>query len=163
MWHAARRVPRTRWLPPAGRQAARRIRGRLAGWRAGYVARVPFSSRTLVWITAAICAVLLVSTGSEAWVNFQLQRQIHQAQVQNAQLRQDILTTQRRAAWAESPGTIEDEARAIGYIRPGEQAVVVAANPPAPPAAAPAPPPVAPASRGSTAREDEWWQLFFGG
>jgi cell division protein FtsB len=151
MWHAGQR--------PAGRQAALRVRGKLAGWHTGYVSRVPFYSRTLLWITAAICAALLIFTGSEAWVNFQMQRQIEQARVQNAWLRQDTATTERRAAWAESPGTIEDEARALGYARPGEQAVVVAASPPAQPAAAsmptpapaPAPTPTASASPGTTA------------
>lgn len=163
MRQARRRASRTWWLRHAMHQAALRVSTRLAGWRAGYVSRLPVYSRTVLWISAAVCAALLVFTGSEAWVNFQLQRQIHQAQARNTWLRQDTTATERRAGWAESPGTIEDEARAMGYARPGEHAVVVAASQPTPPATASAPTPTPSASAGSEAPWNDWWRLIFGG
>ncbi len=163
MRRTARRGSRTWWLRHAARKAALPVRERLAAWRARYLSRMPLYTRTLLWITAAICAALLAFTASEAWVNIELQRQIHQTEVQNARLRQDTTATERRAAWAESPGTIEDEARAMGYARPGEQPVVVAASQPAQPAPAPAPHPTRSTSAGTTWHRDHWWRLYIGG
>src|SRR5260221_2590815 len=99
------------------------VRACVAAWYQRHLARMTLYSRTLAVATTAICAALLFAILSQAWVNDRLQQQVWQAQVENGRLHADILATTRRAAWAEAPATIEDEARAIGYIRPGEQAV----------------------------------------
>ncbi|HEX9413339.1 MAG TPA: hypothetical protein VF916_07525 [Ktedonobacterales bacterium] len=139
-------------------------RARVAAWYQRHLARMTLCSRTLAVATTAICAALLFAILSQAWVNDRLQQQVRQAQVENARLRADILATTRRAAWAEAPATIEDEARAIGYIRPGEQAVVIVSAAARPSGAASAPG----ASHGTTAgaqgsQSPGWWARIFGG
>ena len=140
------------------------VRTCVAAWYQRYLARMTLYSRTLAVATAAICAALLFAILSQAWVNDRLQQQVRQAQVENARLRADILATTRRAAWAEAPATIEDEARAIGYIRPGEQAVVIVSAAARQPGAASAPG----ASHGTMAgaqgsQSPGWWPRIFGG
>jgi cell division protein FtsB len=158
-----RRRSRTWWLRHAAHGVESRLRARVVDWRLRYVSRTTLYTRTLLWITGAICVALLVFTASEAWVGHRLQQQVLQAQAENARLRQDALATTQRATRAEAPGTIEDEARAMGYARPGEQPVAIAttAQPPAAPT-----PRSARAAGGSGAQPGSWlgwWQNLFGG
>jgi cell division protein FtsB len=159
----ARRLSRAE---SAWRRLGRQARGVTTRWSQWYVPRTTLYTRTVVWATAAICAALIVATLSEAWVNYRLQQQVRQAQAANAQIQQDSTATAGRIAQAESPATIEDEARARGYVRPGEQAVVIAGSQPTPSAGS--------SSQGSTSGAAhhgaslgghwlDWWQLFFGG
>jgi cell division protein FtsB len=123
-------------------------------WYRAALARTTLYTRTLVLATAAVCGALLFATGSQAWVNHQLARQVSAVQAENARLRADIAATNQRLAWATAPATIEAEARALGYVRPGERAMMIVPPAPRPPAASPTAQP-APAS--------DWWRILFGG
>ena len=123
-------------------------------------------TRTLLGVTAAVCVALLLATASEVWVGSRVQRQVEQVQLANQHLRQDAALTARQTAWAEAPGTIEDEARAMGYVRPGEHAFVIATPQPA---AASTPAPARSPAAGSAAQGArqagwlDWLSRFFGG
>lgn len=139
----------------------RAARTALANWRARHPARGSLRAQTLRWGTAAICLALLAATLGETWVNLSLQGEIRAAAAQNTWLRRDTQATERQVSQASAPGTIEDEARARGYIRPGDQPVVVAASQPgaAPPVRASASRP----SAGLGGHWPDWWRFFFGG
>jgi cell division protein FtsB len=126
---------------------------RAGDWYRAALARTTLYTRTLVLATAAVAVALLFATGSQAWVNRRLADQVNATQAENARLRADIAATNRRLAWATAPATIEAEARALGYVRPGERAIVIV--PPAPQPAAVPSAPAAPAG--------DWWHELFGG
>jgi cell division protein FtsB len=152
-WHAWSRLTRQ----------ARAHLARLGEWSVP-VPRTTLYTRTVLWATAAICAALIVATLSETWVNYRLQQQVDQAQATNTQTRQDMARTARRIAWAESPTTIEEEARARGYVRPGEHAVAIAGSQPEQPATSVGGRKAAASRGGSLAGHWlDWWRLLFGG
>lgn len=132
------------------------------------VERTSLYTRTVLGITAAICLALLIFGVGEAWLDYRLHAQVQQVQAQNDRLRQDTAATLRQAEWAESPGAIEDAARAMGYARPGEQPVViVTTTPTTTPLPAPAPP--ARQTAGQTSQQQRTsglvspLQILFGG
>ena len=129
---------------------------RVRDWYHAARERTTLYTRTLALATVALCAALLFATGSQALVNQRLADQVRAEQAANARLRADIAATNRHLAWATAPATIEAEARALGYIRPGEHAVVIVPPPSATPAAAPA-------SSGAPAPPGDWWHDLFGG
>ncbi|MGZ6390833.1 MAG: septum formation initiator family protein [Ktedonobacterales bacterium] len=96
------------------------------GTRAMRTARAALIQRTLLWAMLVICATLLVATVSEAWAHADAQARVQAARAHNAALRRDVQTTQRAIQVAQSPETIERQARAWGYSRPGEHPIVVA-------------------------------------
>jgi cell division protein FtsB len=73
-----------------------------------------------------ICAALLLAVGAEAWTRHTIEQQVAAARARNAALQRDVTTTQQNIRVAESPSTIEREARAWGYIRSGDHPVIVA-------------------------------------
>jgi cell division protein FtsB len=87
--------------------------------------RAPLAARTLFWAAMVICGALLVSTLSEAWTRTNVDAQVTAARARNAALRQDVANTQRAIQQAQSPVTIEREARSWGYARPGDHPVLV--------------------------------------
>lgn len=87
--------------------------------------RAPLATRTLFWAVMVICGALLVATLSEAWVRAGVERQVVAAQARNAALQRDVSALGQAIAVAQSPDTIEREARAWGYLRPGDQPVLV--------------------------------------
>ena len=89
--------------------------------------RPSLAQRTLLWAVLVICASLLIATGSEAWVRAGVERQVAAAQARNAALQRDVAATGQAIVVARSPDTIEREARAWGYIRPGDHPVLVVA------------------------------------
>ncbi len=91
----------------------------------GQPPRALLATRTLFWAAMVICGALLVATLSEAWTRTNVDAQVAAAQARNAALRQDVANTQRAIQQAESPATIEREARSWGYIRPGDHPVLV--------------------------------------
>jgi cell division protein FtsB len=99
-------------------------------WYRAALARTTLYTRTLALATAAVAVALLVATGSQVWVNHRLADQVSAAQAANARLRADIAATNRHLGWATAPATIEAEARALGYVRPGERAIVIVAPAP---------------------------------
>jgi cell division protein FtsB len=161
----APRRTRLPWEPQrAWHRLVRSARAYAAIWRhwsQRYVSRTTLYTRTVLLATAGICAALVFATLSEAWINYQLRQQVGQAQAANARLQQDATATARQINWAESPGAIENAARARGYVRPGEQAVAVAAATPARSTSSAH----APAAKGDgwSGHWLDWWRLFFGG
>lgn len=98
------------------------------GTRALRPARAALIQRTLLWAMLIICATLLVATVGEALVHADAQARVQAARAHNAALRRDIETTGRAIQVAQSPDTIERQARAWGYSRPGEHPIVVTAQ-----------------------------------
>lgn len=81
-------------------------------------------------IAAAVCAAVV------GWVAYAVYAQTAQShsldgavvrlQEQNAGLRRDIDEKQREIAAAGSPAWLEEEARRLGYVKPGEKVYVIA-------------------------------------
>ena len=90
--------------------------------------RAPLATRTLFWAVMVICGALLVATLSEAWVRAGVERQVAATQARNAALQRDVAATGQAIVVAQSPDTIEREARAWGYVRPGDHPVLVVPN-----------------------------------
>lgn len=88
---------------------------------------LPFWQRTLLWATLAICLALVLGSASECWVQLGIERQVRTVQQRNTAIQQNITTTTNALKTAQSPDTIEREARAWGYARPGEQPIFVVA------------------------------------
>jgi len=116
-------------------------------------------ARMIVWGTIAICALLILATISEVFTVHQLNQQVAAAQQQNAQLQEQNQVIATQIAQLQDPQTIEQEARQLGYIYPGDQPVVVVTTQPAP---APAPRASQPAASWWGFWPD-WLKLFFGG
>ncbi len=117
-------------------------------------------ARTIVWGTAALCALLILATIGEAWTVQGFHQQIdanqqvvNQLQTQQQSLKQSIQQLQQAQ-------TIEQEARKLGYIFPGDQPVVIVpgASPPAT-----TQPPAPASSPGWWGFWPDWLKLFFGG
>lgn len=116
-------------------------------------------TRTVIWVTGLICLAFLLGSLAQAWTNSQLMQTLAatQAQTQQAQANHDAL--QQQANHYQDPAVVEQEAREqYGYIRPGEQPVVI----------------VGTKSQGQTSTThpvkqsppesfwQEWWHIFFG-
>jgi cell division protein FtsB len=119
----------------------------------------PLMTRLILWGTAAICGLLILATLGEVWTVHRLNQQIaanqqaaDQLQAQNQQLSNSVQQLQQ-------PSTIEQEARKLGFIFPGDQPVVVVTTTPSP---AP-PPPATSSSPGWSGFWSDWLKLFFGG
>ncbi len=93
--------------------------------RALRATRTALIQRTLLWAMLIVCATLLVATVSEAWSHADAEARVQAARAHNAALRHDVETTRRAIRVAQSPDTIEREARSWGYTRPGEHPIVV--------------------------------------
>lgn len=93
---------------------------------------VTLTRALVVWVTLALCGALLVGVGVEYWLRANLERQVAQTQTQNDTLQHDITRTRYATTQAQASATIEREARAWGYTRPGETPIVIAAPTPTP-------------------------------
>jgi cell division protein FtsB len=129
---------------------------RARDWYRAARERTTLYTRTLALAAMALCTALLFAGGSQALVNQRLANQVRAEQAANARLRADIASTTRHLAWATAPATIEAEARALGYIRPGERAMVIVSPASVTPVAAPS-------SSGAPAPPGDWWHNVFGG
>ncbi len=119
----------------------------------------PLLSRVIIWGMVAICGLLLLATLGEAWTVYRLNQQIAANQQAAAQLQAQNQQLSSSVQQLQQPSTIEQEARRLGYIFPGDQpVVVVTTTPPAAPASHAAPP--APNWWGFW---PDWLKLFFGG
>lgn len=87
--------------------------------------RPVLGTRMLVWVILCVCAALVIALIGEAWTDANAEAQVRTASAQNAALRHDIAATQHAIRLAQSPAEIERAARRWGYIRPGDQPVVV--------------------------------------
>jgi cell division protein FtsB len=91
----------------------------------GQPGRPALAQRALLWAVLVICAALLIASISEAWVRHNVEQQVTAASARNAALRQDVAAARQAVAVARSPATIEREARAWGFVRPGDHPVIV--------------------------------------
>jgi len=87
--------------------------------------RPALATRALLWATLAICMALVVATASETWQRVGIERQTAQTRAQNSAMQRDTQQTQHATTIAQSPDTIEREARNWGYIRPGDTPVII--------------------------------------
>ncbi len=116
-------------------------------------------TQTVIWVTGLICLSFLLATLAQAWSNSQLMQRVQAAQQQEQQLQQHHDDLVRAAKYYNNPFVLESEARQqLGYIRPGEHAVIVVS--PASPPAQSAPRHSAPAH--TQGFWQDWWNIFFG-
>jgi len=91
---------------------------------------VPAANRGLLrrlWlsIVAVVCGIVAFGIYNEAAHGSQLDSQVAQLQQQNAQLQQEIEDRQREIVEAQTVAWLEEEARKLGYVMPGERVFVV--------------------------------------
>ncbi|GEM_PF-1839736 len=120
----------------------------------------PLLTRTIIWVTAALCGLLILAGIGEAWTVHRLNQQIAASQQSVNQLQAENEALKKLIQTLQQPGTIEEEARKLGFIFPGDQPVVIviASLPPAP-TTAPAPP----SSSNFWGFWPDWLKFFFGG
>ena len=116
-------------------------------------------TRTIIWVTGLVCLAFLLGSLAQAWTNSQLMQQLHttQAQTQQAQNYHDHLAQQ--ANHYQDASVIEKEAREqLGYVRPGEHAVVIVGSKETPTQE------TAPAKKSAPPQNfwQAWWNIFFG-
>lgn len=117
-------------------------------------------ARTIIWGTVALCGLLLLASIGEAWNVHRLNQQVAASQQADDQLQSQNQALQQSIQNLQQPGTIEQEARQLGYIFPGDQPVVIVIGPsPSAPPAAQAPS----SSPGFWGFWPDWLKLFFGG
>ena len=144
----------------AGRRTAARRQEELAAISAAPAGPKPsLLARLIIWGTAAICGLLILATLGEAWTVHRLNQQIaanqqaaNQLQQQNQQLSSSIQQLQQAS-------TIEQEARKLGFIFPGDQPVVIVTSTPPVTSSHPAAPP----SQNWWGFWPDWLKLFLGG
>ena len=155
------REPGSRTLGFASRaRTAARRREELAGLAALPAGPKPsFLSRVIIWGTVAICGLLILATLGEVWTVYRLNQQIDANQQIAAQLQAQNQQLSSAVQQLQQPSTIEQEARKLGYIFPGDQPVVVVTTTPA---ATPSSHAAPPASNWWGFWPD-WLKLFFGG
>lgn len=145
---------------PSGRRSAAR-RERQATIRPLYAEPRPsLLARVIVWGTMAICALLILATLGEAWTVHQLHQQVNASQQAANQLQNQNRTLATQIAQLQQTETIENEARQLGYIYPGDQPVVVVTAQPA----------VSTTQQAGQPPAKNWWgfwpdwlKVFFGG
>jgi cell division protein FtsB len=154
---------------PEGRRSAALYAAR---WAARAVReadpRPPLLSRVIVWVTGLICVLLVLATCGEAWTVAQLNQQVAAAQQTVHQLTHQQQQLQSSIQALQQPDTIEQEARRLGYVYPGDQPVVAITATPLPGSAGQAGsagPTAAPSAPSSTfwGFWSDWLALFFGG
>jgi cell division protein FtsB len=156
---AEERSPASRLVGRRARTAARR-REELAGRAALPAGPKPsLLSRVILWGTVAICGLLILATLGEVWTVYRLNQQIDANQQIAAQLQAQNQQLSSAVQQLQQPSTIEQEARKLGFIFPGDQPVVVVTTTPATTPSSHAAPPAS-----------NWWgfwpdwlKLFFGG
>jgi cell division protein FtsB len=129
-------------------ESTRRVRAR----------RQSLFTQTVIWVTGLICLSFLLATLAQAWSNSQLMQRVQATQQQIQQLHQHHDDLAQATKYYNNPYVIESEARQqLGYIRPGEHAVIVVS---------PANPPPQSGSEHSTNTHQQgfwqdWWNIFF--
>lgn len=83
-------------------------------------------TQTVIWITGLICIAFLLGSLAQAWSNSQLMQRVQSDQQKLQQLQDQHARLSQQATYYKDPAVIESEARQqLGYIRPGEQPVVI--------------------------------------
>ena len=117
-------------------------------------------ARVIVWGTMAICGLLVLATLGEGWTVHQLHQQVDTSQQATNQLQNQNRALATQIAQLQQPETIENEARQLGYIYPGDQPVVVVTTQPAPTTTTQQP---APPGQNWWGFWPDWLKVFFGG
>jgi cell division protein FtsB len=116
-------------------------------------------SQTVIWITGLICMAFLLGTLAQAWSNSYLMQKVQNEQQILQQQKDQHNQLQQAAEHYKDPTVIENEARQqLGYVRPGEQSVIIINTN---------------GQNHQTAQQrksaasapdywQEWWQAFFG-
>ncbi len=149
--------------PPIGGRLGRRmaaLRGQFTpAGTAGGGPKPSLLVRTIVWGTGAICVLLILATLGEAWTVHRLNQQVAASQQQVNWLQAQNRAITSNIHQLQKPETIEQEARRLGYIYPGDQPVVVVTTQPTPTP-----------SKSAPSSSQDWWgfwpdwlKFFFGG
>lgn len=92
-----------------------------------------------VWFRLAAGAGVLIaltsivySVGRQIYLDYSLNQEVSSARETNARLSAENEAYQRELAAATQPGGAEEEARRLGYVRPGEQVFIVSQPSPSP-------------------------------
>jgi cell division protein FtsB len=116
-------------------------------------------TQTVIWVTGLVCLAFLFGTLTQAWTNNQLMQQLQKEQQKLQQARVQHEHLAQAASYYNDPSVIEKEAREqLGYIRPGEQPVVIVGT-------SVKSQPKAQASSDTTSPQGywlQWWKLFVG-
>jgi len=117
-------------------------------------------AQTVISISGLICSAFLLGTLAQACSNSMLVQQVQIAQQSLQQVRAKHEQLKKAVDYYKDPSVIESEARQqLGYVRPGEQAVViVSTDDKGQPQA----------SRQKSRPQQQgfwqdWWHIFFGG
>jgi cell division protein FtsB len=116
-------------------------------------------TQTVIWVTGLICLALLLGSLAQAWSNSQLMQRVQAAQQQTQQVQAHHDYLSRLVNYYKDPFVIESEARQqLGYVRPGENPVVVVSS------TSQAQHPATHQSKPSAAQGfwQEWLDVFFG-
>ncbi|GAC1366205.1 MAG: hypothetical protein NVS2B12_09410 [Ktedonobacteraceae bacterium] len=121
--------------------------------------RTSLFTRTIMWITGLVCTAFLLATLAQAWSNSNLMVRVQQEQQTLHQIQAEHDRLEQAAAYYKDPAVIESEARQqLGYIRPGEQPVVIINGDSQVQRQTPA-------QQRTTQRQgywQDWWQTLFG-
>ncbi|GCF06520.1 FtsB family cell division protein [Dictyobacter arantiisoli] len=121
--------------------------------------RTSLFTRTLLWITGLVCIAFLLATFAQAWSNDHFIAQVHKEQQNLEQVQAKHTQLQHAAQHYQDPAVVESEAREeLGYIRPGEQPVVIMNGDQPQPARASSSTPAS----SHAGYWNDWWRLFFG-
>jgi cell division protein FtsB len=83
-------------------------------------------TQTVIWVTGLVCLAFLFGTLTQAWSNNQLMQQLQKEQQRLQQYKEQHEYLVQAASYYNDPSVIEKEAREqLGYVRPGEQPVVI--------------------------------------
>jgi cell division protein FtsB len=116
-------------------------------------------THTVLWVTGLVCLAFLLAALAQAWSNSHLVQQVQTEQQHLQQLQQQHDRLGKQATYYKDPTVLENEARQqLGYIRPGEQPVVVVSGNDQ---AQVKKTQNVPVSRHQGFWQD-WWQAFFG-
>ena len=116
-------------------------------------------TQTIIWLTGLICLAFLLASLAQAWSNSQLIQGVETAQQQLQHMRQQHDSLTKLVVYYKDPLVIENEVRQqLGYVRPGEHAVVVIGANSQEQSTSSHP------VNASTAQSywQEWWNAFFG-
>lgn len=92
--------------------------------------RTSLFTQTMIWVTGLVCTAFLLGAMAQAWSNSLLMQKVHDAQVKLQQTENHNKDLAHLAKYYQDPTVIENEARQqLGYIRPGEHAVVIISSP----------------------------------
>ena len=116
-------------------------------------------TQTVMWITGLVCVAFLLGSLAQAWSNSQLIQKVSISQQKLQQLQNQHRHLVQGTDYYKDSSVIENEARQqLGYIRPGDQPVVVISS----------------SNQGQPQTQQQsnvvnqqgfwqqWWQTFFG-